>query len=109
MSTLERNRLHVKLRLGITLFPAMNRLPMLVTGEAAAKLMNQQQHTGGAAEANASGVISLHGKPEAHDDENKIIVDAHNVQGISMEEAIAGIARAMPTGAMPHEELMARR
>jgi hypothetical protein len=36
-----------------------------------------------------------------------MIVDAHAVQNISMEEAIAGIARAIPL-AMSHEEIMLR-
>lgn len=101
--------------LNITLFPAMNRLPTLVT---ASQLMQQQQQQQGGPQAAAaavvgpgalgsSSVVSLHERPGVHEESHKI-VDAHSLQGISMEEAIAGIARAMPV-AIPHEELMLRR
>jgi hypothetical protein len=99
--------LHVKLHLGITIFPGGNRLPMVVQ----AQQMQQQGQKG--AEENIVPLTTTPAPKGGGNDRQKTlpvhnVVDAHSVQNITMEEAIAGIARAMPI-AMSHEELMARR
>ena len=40
--------------------------------------------------------------------ESAVVVDAHNLQGITIEQAIEGVSKAMPVS-MSQEELMLRR
>ena len=80
--------LHLDCRLGILIMPAGNPLAMVVPVAA---------HNGN---SGSPGAPEQSGRPT--------IVDAHNVQGISMEDAVAGIARAVPL-AMSQEEIMLRR
>ena len=70
--------LHVKLCLGIHFFPQGNELPMLVSAESANLIP-------------ASCPSVLKKLPTG-----EVIVDAHSVNGIPVEEAIAGIAEAVP-------------
>ena len=92
--------LHLQCALRFIVMPTGNQLPMVAPAELASAIRKQQQQlrpTGGVQhEVSAAGADS---KP--------MIVDAHAVQNISMEDAVAGIARAIPL-AMSHEEIMLR-
>lgn len=83
---------HLKCRLCFHTMPMGNRLPMVLPPDMASVL----QHSSASA-AQREGTAS-----------KEMIIDAHNIQGVTMEQAVVGVSKAMFT-AMNHEELLLRR
>lgn len=80
---------HLKCRLCFHTMPMGNRMPMVLPpGMASSHL---QQHSSAAAKG-----------------DDIMIVDAHSIQGVTMEQAVVGVSKAM-FKAMDHEELLLRR
>ena len=93
--------LHLKCALKFIVMPTGNQLPMVAPMELVSAIRKQQQQQPPGGVQHEGSVVAADAAPKP------MIVDAHAVQNISMEEAIACIARAIPL-AMSHEEIMLR-